>query len=270
MGKEGRHEGGVEVSNSHMTFSERDLEILRGRSALVTGASSGIGRVVAKRLATAGLRVHACARRRELLDELAEELRGTDLHVYTTDLRIEESIMRMFERIEGMGGVDIMLNIAGYGISDMGSSISLALGSTESWRELLELNVLAPCICSREALKSMLARRSPGHIINISSLAGLRPLPTLYPATKSALTAISQSLRIELGKNKKMLGDLAHRIRVSTISPGMVQSDSRYSKIKREGGIGDDAIADAILYTLVQPEHVQIRDLVVSPTSEWK
>jgi NAD(P)-dependent dehydrogenase (short-subunit alcohol dehydrogenase family) len=190
--------------------------------------------------------------------------------VYTTDLRAEESIMDMFERIEKSGGVDIMLNIAGYGISDMGSSISLALGSTEAWRELLELNVLAPCICSREALKSMLARRSAGHIINISSLAGIRPLHTLYPATKSALTAISQSLRIELGKNRKILGDLADRIRVSTITPGMVQSDSAYSDAERKGGISDDAIADAILYTLVQPEHVQIRDLVVAPTSEWK
>jgi len=258
------------VSSSHMAFSERDLEILEGRSALVTGASSGIGRVVAKRLARAGLRVHACARRRELLDELAEELRGTDFHVYTTDLRVEESILSMFERIEKSGGVDIMLNIAGYGTSNLGPSISLALGSTESWRELLELNVLAPCICSREALKSMLARRSPGHIINISSLAALRPRPTLYPATKSALTTISQSLRIELGKNRKVLGDLAHRIRVSTISPGMVHSDSDYSETEREGRVTDDAIADAILYMLVQPEHVQVRDLVVAPTSEWK
>jgi NADP-dependent 3-hydroxy acid dehydrogenase YdfG len=253
-----------------MTFSERDLATLGGRSALVTGASSGIGRVVAGRLARAGLRVHACARRRERLDELAEELRGTDFHVYTTDLRIEESILKMFARIEEKGGVDIMLNIAGYGISDMGSSISLSSGSTDAWRELLELNVLAPCICAREALKSMLSRRSAGHIINISSLAGVRPLPTLYPATKSALATISQSLRIELGKSEKKLGRLAHRIRVSTISPGMVQSDPRYSKADRKGGISDDAIADAILYTLLQPEHVQVRDLLVGPTSEWK
>jgi NAD(P)-dependent dehydrogenase (short-subunit alcohol dehydrogenase family) len=253
-----------------MTFSEADLALLEGRSALVTGASSGIGRVVAKRLAKAGLKVHACARRRELLDELAEELRGTDFHVYTTDLRVEKSILDMFERIEETGGVDIMLNIAGYGTSNMGSSISLALGSTEAWRELLELNVLAPCICSREALKSMLARRSPGHIINISSLAGIRPRNSLYPATKAALSAISQSLRFELGKSGKIMGDLAHRIRVSTISPGMVHSDSDYSEAERQGKVTDDAIADAILYTLIQPEPVQVRDLVIAPTSQWK
>jgi NAD(P)-dependent dehydrogenase (short-subunit alcohol dehydrogenase family) len=147
------------------------MERWRGRVALVTGASSGIGRAVAHRLAEDGLRVAICARRSERLEELASQLsRHSELLAERVDLRCEGEILGLFERVRGLwGGVDVPINNAG-----LGRDAPLVDGDPERWREMLDLNLMALCLCTREALRDMRARGDDGYVIHVSSLAAHR------------------------------------------------------------------------------------------------
>jgi 17beta-estradiol 17-dehydrogenase / 3beta-hydroxysteroid 3-dehydrogenase len=159
---------------------------------LITGASSGIGRAIARRLAVElGMRVAICARRSERLIELREEILAAvpdaEVLVHPCDLRDEAAILGMFARIRTeLGGVDVLINNAG-----LGRDAPLCSGVTEHWREMLELNVLALCICTREAVADMRARGDDGHVVHIASMASHRVPPGsgVYSATKFAVRA---------------------------------------------------------------------------------
>lgn len=241
-----------------------------GRVALITGASSGIGVAVAKALFGAGYRLVLAARREERLQALASEL-GDPTRVVTqvTDLRDVGSIAALFEKVRGLwGGVDVLINNAG-----LGRYSPLTSGDEELWREMLEVNVLGLCICSREAVKDMRGRGDRGHILNVSSMAAHR-VPGgsgVYSATKFAVRSLTEALRMELhAENSK--------IRVGAISPGFVETEfaevyhgdankahetySRYKVLEPED------IAATCLHMLQMPEHVQIHDVLVRPTEQ--
>jgi len=167
---------------------------------------------------------------------------------------------------ERFGGVDVLVNNAG-----LGHAGPLAKGEVEQWREMLEVNVLGLCICTREALADMRARGGRGQIIHIGSMAGQR-VPAgagLYAATKHAVRALTESLRMEL----REAGD---PIRVGEICPGFVEtgfaahylkSDVKaretYSQFKvLEAG----DVAEAVVYMLACPDHVQVHDILMRPT----
>lgn len=238
-----------------------------GRVALVTGASSGIGRAIASRLVEHGLIVVACARRLELLQELKSTHANGKGRIIPIkcDLRKEEEILSMFQRIkEEVGGVDICVNNAG-----TAKFAPLIDGSTELWREMLELNILATCICTRETIKSLKDRGlDDGFIINIGSIYGQTynwaSGFSFYGMTKHAVGAMSKGHDAELRKLKS-------GINVAEICPGFVtteilaqiygQSISDKIYTAHEALPADD-IADCTVFCLSAPPKAKVSKIV--------
>lgn len=238
-----------------------------GRVALVTGASSGIGRAVALRLAAEGMRVAATARRAERLDALCAEP-GQWLAL-PADLRSESDVLTVFEKIrKAWGGVSVLVNNAG-----LGHSSPLMDGDTEAWREMLEVNVLSLCVCTREGVRDMRANGDDGHVIHVSSMAAHRVPPGsgVYSATKYAVRALTEGLRQEL----RAAGS---GIRVSAISPGFVETEfaalyHRSEEAARETYgrfpvLQPQDVAESVWHVLSAPPHVQIHDVLMRPRDQ--
>lgn len=242
-----------------------------GRTALVTGASSGIGEAIAQRLLAAGMRVVGCARRS---DRVAEILAAADWNAESTlavgcDVRDEASVLAAFAAArDRFGGVDVLINNAG-----LGHAAPLAEGRVEEWREMLDVNILGLCICTREALADMRARQVSGQIIHIGSMAGQR-VPAgagLYGATKHAVRALTESLRLEL----REAGD---PIRIGEICPGYVETGFASHYLKSEEKARETYsrfkvlepvdVAEAVVYMLSCPQHVQVHDILLRPTEQ--
>lgn len=248
-----------------------ELARWRGRVALVTGASSGIGRAVAERLAAEHMRVVVCGRRRAQLHDLAERLgaRGADVLPVVVDLRREGDIAALFTRVRSeWGGVDVLVNNAG-----LGRHAPLVDGQTDAWREILEVNVLALCVCTREALFDMRRRGDDGHVVHVSSMAAYRvpPQSGVYAASKYAVRALTEGLRAELR-------ELGSNIRISAVSPGFVETEfaavyhgdqekarKTYSRYKV---LDASDVAEAVAYLLGQPRHVQVHDVLLRSTEQ--
>jgi NADP-dependent 3-hydroxy acid dehydrogenase YdfG len=247
---------------------------LRGKVALVTGASSGIGRATAAELADLGMKVAVCARRRDRLDALAAEVRlrrgGAELLPLVCDVRVEADILAAFAAIRGRwGGVDVLVNNAG-----LGRDAPLASGATEGWREMLEVNVLALAICTREAIADMRGRGDDGHVVHLSSMAAHR-IPRgsgMYSATKYAVRSLTEGLRQELR-------DLGSGIRVTSVSPGFVETE--FAQVWSGGDESAGArtygrypclqphdVATIVRQVLEAPPHVQVHDVLVRPTAQ--
>jgi short-subunit dehydrogenase len=195
---------------------------LRDRTAIVTGASTGIGRETARLFARAGANVVLAARNAERLARVAQELqayRGRSLAV-PTDVTDSQAVEAMVKRAaEEFGSVDILLNNAGLGLY-----ARLADGSMENVRYLFEVNVFGALNCIRAVVPYMKQQRR-GQIINVSSLAGriAAPYEGAYAATKFALTAISDALRLEL---------FDYGITVITVYPGPIETPFRENALK--------------------------------------
>lgn len=234
--------------------------------ALVTGATSGIGLSTARLLAGAGMKVAITARNRERLEALRTELdpQGGRILVVPADLRKEEEIHRMFGSIrQSWGGVKVLINNAGLGFQGL-----LADQPADDWREMMEVNVLAMTLCMQEALKDMEAA-GEGHIINISSIVAHRVLPgkmTCYAASKHAVRAFTEGLRMELAARKSP-------VRLGMISPGMVVTEFHERATKGAGdpqsfytqfkALTPEDVADVVLYLLGTPPHVNINDVIM-------
>jgi len=241
----------------------------RDAVALITGASSGIGAAVARQLSGAGLRVVLAARREDKLAALAAELGGADRAVAVgVDLRDEAAILAMFQTIRSQwGGVDVLVNNAG-----LGHKAPLLAGETAMWREMLEVNILALCVCTREAVRDM-RRTETGQVIHISSMSAHRVPPGsgVYSATKFAVRSLTEGLRSELraaGSN----------IRVAAVSPGYVETEfiEKYHRsadaardiFERFEVLQADDVAATVLHILEQPEHVQVHDVLMRATAQ--
>ena len=225
-------------------------------------------------LASDGIRLAICARRSDRLEALAGEARtrnpGTAVLALPCNLRDEADIARMFATIrERWGGVDILVNNAG-----LGRQAPLLSGTTADWREMLDVNVLALCICSREAITDMRARNVAGHVVHISSMAGHRtPLESgIYSATKYAVRALTEGLRRELR-------ELDSPIRVSAVSPGFVETE--FAQVYAHGDTSAHArtygrfevlqptdIATTVRFILTAPPRMQVHDVLVRPTRQ--
>lgn len=240
--------------------------------AAITGASSGIGTAIANRLAADGYNLALCARRRQRLAELADKLSlQHDIEVLTqaVDLRDEAGILSWFGAIATrFKRLDVLINNAGLGYKE-----SLTSGSTEKWRETLDVNVIALSICTREAIKLMRDRgNDQGHIVHISSMSGHRvPGSGMYSASKFAVRALTEGLRQELRTN-------GSAIRISSISPGFVETEfaEKYSGSREQAQqvysqfpvLQPTDIANAISYVLSQPNYVQVHDILLRPTHQ--
>ncbi|HSL49429.1 MAG TPA: SDR family NAD(P)-dependent oxidoreductase [Candidatus Deferrimicrobiaceae bacterium] len=169
----------------------------RGRVALVTGASSGIGAATARAFAGAGLRVALCARRKDRLERLAADLtaQGAEASVHAVDVTDAFAVPAMVDAVTARWGrLDVLVNNAGRGFA-----ATLEQTTAEELRALMELNVVA-VLGATQAVLPIMRRQGSGHIINVSSIVGRRAVPyrAAYSATKFALGALSETLRVEL------------------------------------------------------------------------
>ncbi|XP_026048337.1 dehydrogenase/reductase SDR family member 11-like [Astatotilapia calliptera] len=246
------------------------MERWQGRVALVTGASVGIGAAIAVELVRLGMKVVGCARDVGKIQKLATECRSAShpgvLVPFKCDLSKEEEILAMFAAIkEQHKGVDVCINNAGLAHPE-----PLLNGKTNSWKNMMDVNVLALSICTREAYQSMKERNvDDGHIINLNSVCGHHVLPVadlhFYTATKYAVTALTEGLRQELRADKT-------HIRATCISPGLVDTEfaarlHSENPEKKDGiyaaykSLEAKDIVSAIAYVLSAPPHVQIGDI---------
>ena len=248
------------------------MERWKGKVALVTGASVGIGKATAQALARAGMKTAVSARNAQRLEELkaALEKEGAQVLPVAADLQKEEDIHRLFADLrKAWGGVDVLINNAGLGFHG-----TFAEQSPAEWRNILDVNVLALSVCIQEALGDM-EGRPEAHIINVSSIAGHRVPPgtgnPYYSASKHAVKALTDALRMELVAKSSP-------IRVGMVSPGMVETEFHERASKGAGDSKEfysryrvlDAsdVADAIRYMLATPPHVAIHDIIMRSVAQ--
>jgi NADP-dependent 3-hydroxy acid dehydrogenase YdfG len=237
---------------------------MKNKTALITGATSGIGKATAMLFAKNGVRLILCGRRQERLDKLAVELQKyTEVYLLNFDVRNK---IQVFESIgnlsEAFSEIDILINNAGnaHGLDPIQN------GSIEDWDAMLDINVKGLLYVTKAILPGMIKRGS-GHIINIGSTAGKEVYPNgnVYCASKHAVDALNQGMRIDLnGKG----------IKVAAINPGMVETE--FSEVRFKGDtkraskvyqgftpLQPEDIAEIIWFTVTRPPHVNIADLTV-------
>jgi NADP-dependent 3-hydroxy acid dehydrogenase YdfG len=232
-----------------------------GRTALVTGASSGIGAATVRSLAAAGFDVVAAARRLERCEEIAEEVGGRALRLDVTD---RGSVAQLAEELPDL---DVVINNAGGALGFE----TIAEADDEHWRQMYETNVMGVMRVTR-ALMSALERSGNAHIVLVGSVSGVEVYPRGggYTAAKHAAHAIAKTLRLEL------LGKL---IRVTEIAPGMVETE--FSLVRFEGDAETAAkvyegtrpltaedVADAVACVATRPPHVDIDYVSIKPTDQ--
>ncbi|XP_052688400.1 dehydrogenase/reductase SDR family member 11-like isoform X2 [Crassostrea angulata] len=245
-----------------------------GRVALVTGASVGIGAAITRALVKHGMKVVGCARNVQQIESIRDELKAEkgQLIPIKCDLTKEEEILAMFKQIQkDLGGVDVCINNAG-----LAHCAPLLSGSTADWKNMLDVNVLGLCICTREAFQQMQKNKvDDGHIILINSMSGHRVKPYaaghFYAATKFAVSGILEGIRNELQ-------ELNSHIRVTSVSPGVVATEFQ-QRMHKSPEIGKkicshfkyleaEDLADAVIYALSAPAHVQVHDILMRPTEQ--
>lgn len=239
------------------------------KTALVTGASSGIGRATAISLAGAGFNLIICGRRKEALEDLKIRLqKKTEVEILQFDVRNKEEVQKAIESLpQQFKDIDVLVNNAGnaHGLDPIQS------GNLEDWDAMIDINVKGLLYVSRVIIPQMVKRGS-GDIINIGSLAGKEVYPNgnVYSASKHAVDAINKGMRIDLnGKG----------IRVGAINPGLVETnfsevrfkgDSERAKSVYQGykALEPEDIAELVVFVVTRPAHVNIADLLVLPTAQ--
>jgi len=228
------------------------------KTAIITGASSGIGEATARRLAGEGMCVTLAARRQDELDRVAREIEtdGGQALVAPTDVRDRAAIQRMVQAtLDKWGRVEVLVNNAGLGYNDHVVNLD-----PDQLREQVNVNLVAVIECAQAVLPAM-AQQSSGHIINVASIAGLVGLPgsSIYSATKAAVISFSDSLRREVGRQG---------IHVTAFCPGFVATNfsPRLKRIaasgKRVPGVMPaEYVADRIAWLVRHPR----RRLIIPP-----
>ncbi|MCB9251481.1 MAG: SDR family NAD(P)-dependent oxidoreductase [Flavobacteriales bacterium] len=238
--------------------------------AFVTGATAGIGKATARLLAKNNYDLILCGRRKEMLKDIENELKGYGAEVYAAklDVRKRKEVETFFEDLpDRWKNMDVLVNNAGLAAG----LDSFAGGNLDDWDQMVDTNIKGLLYVSRMVMPLMVNRRS-GHIVNIGSIAGKEIYTggNVYCGTKHAVDALSRSMRRELAE---------FDIRVSGIHPGAVETefslvrfkgDAERSKKVYEGyqSLVANDIAEAILWCLNQPKHVNINELTIMPLAQ--
>lgn len=236
---------------------------LTGRVALVTGASSGIGRAMARALAAEGMRVALIGRSTERLNLLADEI-GSQAAAIAADLIIADQLENaVAETVARFGHIDVLLPNAGVYVPG-----DVAEGDPDAWDRLIAINVSSVFRLVRAVLPGMIARRS-GHIIVTSSVSGHQAIhgEPIYSASKHAIQSFVHGLRRQVA---------GHNIRVGEVSPGVVLNElwgytdaaSIAAKVEEREGLQSEDVTEAVIFMLTRPPNVTIRDLVILPQNE--
>jgi NADP-dependent 3-hydroxy acid dehydrogenase YdfG len=234
------------------------------RIALITGATSGIGKATAEAFANAGIDLILCGRRQERLDEVAFEL-SAKVKVTTLifDVRDKGAVVAMVGSLaDEWKNIDILVNNAGnaHGLG------TLDEGDTDDWDAMIDGNVKGLLYVSK-AVIPLLLERGKGHIVNISSIAGKQTYPNgaVYCASKAAVEVLSEGMRLELTQ---------HGIKVTNVAPGAVETEFSLVRFKGDEDRAEkvyqgfdplqpEDIADAILYAVNAPSRVTIADITL-------
>lgn len=243
---------------------------LKDKTALITGATSGIGKSCAKELAKLGVDLVLTGRREDRLLSLKEKLEEKyDIEVKTLcfDITKQVEVHTILTNLLTEYEIDILINNAGLalGIEKIDD------GDIVNWENMIDTNIKGLLYVSKVIISQM-RDRNKGHIVNIGSIAGISAYPggNVYSATKSAVHSISESMNIDL---------LGTKIRVSNIAPGAVQTEFSNIRFKGDDEKADlvydgfeplkaKDIADLILYILNAPEHVNIQHSLIMPTAQ--
>jgi NADP-dependent 3-hydroxy acid dehydrogenase YdfG len=245
------------------------VSALRGKVALVTGASSGIGAATATTLAREGVRVVLAARRKDLLDKLAERIRqdGGEAVPVELDVTDEDSCRQAVQRtVAEFGGLDVLVNCAGLMLLGRVEN-----ADTSEWVRMINTNVLGLMFMTHAALPHLLESR--GAVVQMSSAAGrtARVNTSVYNASKFAVGAFSDALRQEVG-------DCG--VRVIVMEPGSTNTELRHrmsdqaakaaveSRIAGITQLEPEDVADAIVYALASPPHVSFNEVLFRPTQQ--
>ncbi|AKU92287.1 SDR family NAD(P)-dependent oxidoreductase [Vulgatibacter incomptus] len=244
---------------------------LKGRLAVITGGSAGIGAATAMELAGRGARLFLGARRLEKLEEvrraIVERHGGAEVTIAPLDVTDPASCAAFAEGAAMQGEVEILVNNAGLARGND----RVVDASEGDWREMIDTNLLGLLRITRLFLPGMIARKG-GTIVQLGSVAGLEPYPggAVYCATKAGVRALSKSLRHEL---------LGTGVRVCTVEPGAAETefsvvrfrgDSDRAKAVYKGyePLTPEDVAEAIVFAITRPPHVDIEELVLFPTAQ--
>lgn len=232
------------------------MKQLTGKTAIVTGASSGIGSGIAQELAEQGANVVLAARSENKLNELAKQLKdnGGSVLVVRTDVSNQQDVEALAKQAtDEFGSVDIYINNAGQVLDS-----EVAAGKTEEWEQMIDVNIKGVLFGINAVLPAMI-EKGTGHLINIGSVSGteVTKTSTVYSATKFAVRAISMGLEKELAKTG---------VRITNISPGMV--DTRLGELYDWGDrkkLQTADIAKAVVYAVTQPDYVNVNEITIRP-----
>ncbi len=242
---------------------------IRGKTAIVTGATAGIGEATARSLADAGVHTVLIGRRSDRLESMAADIAGgsgTEVRTYVLDVRDRAGVIAFADWLEREGvTVDILINNAGLsrGLD------TVQEGKDEDWDDMIDTNVKGLLNMTRALLPGMIARDS-GHVMNLGSIAGhmVYPKGNVYCATKYAVRALTDAINVDL---------IGTRVRMSSVDPGMVETefslvrfrgDAERAATVYEGvdSLMPEDIADAILFVLNTRPRVNVLNLLIMPT----
>ncbi|HDK3020791.1 TPA: SDR family oxidoreductase [Staphylococcus aureus] len=230
------------------------MTVLTDKVAVVTGAGSGIGEAIATLLHEEGAKVVLAGRNKEKLQNVANQLSQDSVKVVPTDVTNKEEVDELIKIAQQtFGGLDIVINSAGQMLSSKITDYQV-----DEWDSMIDVNIKGTLYTAQAALPTML-EQSSGHLINIASISGFEVTKssTIYSATKAAVHTITQGLEKELAKTG---------VKVTSISPGIVDTaiTAAYNPTDRKKLEPQD-IAEAVLYALTQPKHVNVNEITVRP-----
>lgn len=239
--------------------------VTTSRTAVVTGASSGIGAATARHLAAAGFHVFCAARRADRIEQLATEIGGTAVVCDVTD---EQSVAGLAAAVGDR--LDVLVNNAG---GAFGGAAPVAEADSDAWRRMFEVNVIGLMQVTR-ALMPALVASGDGVVLNVGSTAGRIAYEggAGYTAAKHGTQVVNETLRLEL---------FDQPVRVMEIAPGMVKTEE-FGLVRFDGdeekaaavyaGVAEplvaDDIADAITWMVTRPSHVSVDELVIRPKAQ--
>lgn len=238
--------------------------------AFVTGATSGIGRATALRLAKEGYRILAVGRREDRLKSLLEELQSISPNhrVDVLDVTVQADVENYINGLPNeWKAIRVLVNNAGLAAGKG----PIQEGRLDHWERMIDTN-LKGLLYVTKAVAPLMIEAHTGHIVNIGSIAGKEVYPggNVYNGTKHAVDALTRGMRLDM---------IEHNIRVSQVAPGMV--DTEFSVVRFDGDeekakevyqgftpLYAEDIADAVAYQVTRPAHVNVADILILPTAQ--
>ncbi len=244
---------------------------MKDRIALITGATSGIGKATATKLARNNFNVIITGRRKERLDKMAEEIKkatNSDVYVLHFDVRDKEQVETAIDSLpEEWKNINVLINNAGLAVG----LNHIHEGEIDDWERMIDTNVKGLLYMTRK-IAPLMAAKQKGHILNIGSTAGKEVYENgnVYCSTKHAVDALTKAMRIDMLKDK---------IKVTAVNPGMVETE--FSEVRFKGDkekakkvyqgftplFGED-IAEVILFALNAPDHVCLNDITMTSLAQ--